>query len=315
MKKGLMRSVKDKLFPSEYHKMIDQGKDLMFKADFKGALDRFQRAMDMNDTPTLACFYAGQAEYMQKAMEAAEDKYQDGLDYNNIHYKCLTGLFDLLHGEKRYNDAYDVMRRLAQYFPANPKRLASVLHLSIQTGHYDDVESYYGIFKELEERTDEMIRYMCSTLAVTGKHYLMNHSNEKAIQSFENAAISSAGRIKYLYYMIEALVEYGLIDNTDKFISRLKTSDPGSKELIAAQFLTIDKSASPVDVVNKGRSVIRDGVEFPSVYQKLISNSLMAGYKDSALELAAHAIKKWPDKSNLFTVGFSEEELKSIGIL
>jgi len=196
LKKGLMRSVQQKLYPSEYHQTIEAGKGLLLAGDFKKAIEHFKRAMDLNETPTLACFYYGQAEYMQKALDAAEGKYQDGLDFNNIHYKCLTGLFDLLHNEKRYHDAYDVMRRLAQYFPANPKRLSTVLQLSIQTSHFEDVEDYYKIFVELEERTDELIRYMCSALAVTGRYYLKNHSNQKAISAFESAAISSAGRIK-----------------------------------------------------------------------------------------------------------------------
>ncbi len=313
MKKALENSVKLKLFPSLYLKLIDEGKEFMFKGDYTSAIACFSKAMTENATPTLACFYYGQAEFMQKALAAAEGKYMDGLSFNKIHYKCLVGLFDLLNDEKRYTDAYDIMRRLAQYFPANPKRLAQVLRLSVLTNNFQDVESYYKIFIEIEERNDELVRYMCSALAVTGRYYLRQKVYPRAIEVFESAAISAAGRAGFLLYIIETLVEYGMYKESTPFLGRLQNLAPGSKEVVAAQFLTLDASVNVRDVVNRGRGVLKDGIEHPSVYEKLINCSIKAGYRDSALELANEARKKWPEKSKYFLQGFSPEELKSIG--
>jgi len=67
--------------------------------------------------------------------------------------------------------------------------------------------------------------------------------------------------------------------------------------------------------VNRGKTLVNDGIEHPAVYEKLIMNSIKAGYKDAALEYAKKAMSKWPDRAKYFLRGFSAEELKSIGII
>ncbi|NDG84189.1 MAG: response regulator [Proteobacteria bacterium] len=314
MKSALESAVMLKLRPNPYLQLIDQGKELMFAGDYGGAIDKFKAAKDQSPTPTLACFYLGQAETMKQALDAAEGNYLDGLNYNKIHYKCLIGLFDLFHGEKRYVDAYEIMKRLAQYFPANPKRLGTVLRLSVLTNNFHDVDSYYRIYVEMDERNDELIRQMCSALAVTGRYYLRQRAYPRAIEIFESAAISSAGRTPFLLYIIEALAEYGLTKEADPFLSRLQKIAPGSQEVLAAQFLTLDQAIDVKDVVNRGRGILRDGVENPSVYEKLIIASIKAGYKDKALELADFARKRWPERARYFLRGFTPAELKAIGL-
>ena len=314
MKAALENAVMLKLRPNLYLRLIEEGKELMFAGDYANAILKFKEAKDQSATPTLACFYLGQVEVMKKALDAAEGNYLDGLNYNKIHYKCLAGLFDLLHGEKRWQDAYEIMKRLAQYFPANPKRLGTVLKLSVLTNNFQDVDSYYRIYIEMDERNDELIRQMCSALAVTGRHYLRQNAYPRAIEVFENAAISSAGRTSFLLYIVEALAEYGLTKEADPFLSRLQKIAPGSREVLAAQFLTLDRSVDVKDVVNRGRGILKDGVDHPGVYEKLIIVSIRAGYKENALELADYARKRWPDKARYFLRGFTSAELKAIGL-
>ena len=156
---------------------------------------------------------------------------------------------------------------------------------------------------------------MCSALAVSGRHFLRQKSYPRAIELFESVAVSSAGRAQFLLYVIEALSEYGLTKEADPFLGRLLKVAPGSKEAIAAQFLTLDDSINMKDVVFRGRGVVKDGVEHPAVYEKLIISSINAGYKDSAVELANFAIKRWPERAKYFLRGFSPEEVKAFGLL
>jgi hypothetical protein len=129
---------------------------------------------------------------------------------------------------------------------------------------------------------------------------------------FESAAISSAGRPQFLLYIIEALAEYRLLEQTDPFLGRLGKVAPGSKEHLAAQFLTLDPSMDMKDVVFRGRAALKDGVEHPAVYEKLINCSILAGYKDAALELADQARRKWPEREKYFLKGISVEDLKKL---
>jgi CheY-like chemotaxis protein len=310
LKKALMGAVKTKLYPSLYLRLIDEGKELLFKKEYPSAIQKFKEARDQSDTPTLACFYLGQTEALVQSLDQAEVNYQDGLSFNQIHYKCLVGLFDLLYEEKRYKDAYEIMKKLAQFFPANPKRLATVLRLSILTQNFKDIDSFYKIFVEIEDRSEELIRHMCAALAVSGRHFLREKSVPLAVEVFEHAAISAAGHPQFLLYIIETLAEYRLLEQADPFLGRLSKVAPGSKELLAAQFLTLDPSISMKDVVFRGRATLKDGVEHPAVYEKLINSSLLAGYQDAAFELADHARKKWPERARYFIKGFSEADRK-----
>ena len=210
LRKTLENTVHQKLNPSRYLQLIEEGKDHLFKKRYDEAIELFEEAMLENNEPTLACFYAGQAEFMKTAMSNAETKYEKGLSYNKIHYKCLVGLFDLLMVQEKYNEAYGIIRKLAQYFPANPKRLNSVLRVAILTDNFDDIDGYYQIYLQITERNEELTKHMCSALVVAGKYYLQKDMHAKALQIFESAAISSAGRSQFLAYIIATLIDYNL---------------------------------------------------------------------------------------------------------
>ena len=247
---------------------------------------------------------------MKKSFDIAEQKYIDGLSYNKIHYKCLVALFDLLYEERKFQDSYAVIKKIAQYFPANPKRLSTVLRLAVMTDNYQDTEGYYRIFVKIDERTDDLIRYMCSALVVTGKYYLRQKINTRAIDVFESAAVSAGGRVNFLLYIVEALTLHGLYEESNHFVSRLRSIAPASKEMQAAEFLSLNLSADLKKSIEQGESILKKGVDFPCVYEKLILQSIQNGDRDAALKLAKKACEKWPEKKNAFTHGFDPKEIR-----
>jgi hypothetical protein len=90
---------------------------------------------------------------------------------------------------------------------------------------------------------------------------------------------------------------------------RLQSLAPASKELQAARFLVMSLKDKVKETVHVGRSILKDGVDFPSVYEKLILQSIKGGYRDAALDLAKIACQKWPDKRKTFTYGFDPKDL------
>jgi CheY-like chemotaxis protein len=301
LRKTLASTVHQKLNPSRYLQLIEQGKEHLFKMEFDRALDLFEDAMLLHEQPTLACFYAGQAEFMKTAIASAEGNYEKGLSFNKIHYKCMVGLYELLMSQKKYHEAYGIIRRLAQYFPANPKRLASVLRLTILTENFEDIEGYYQIYLKIGERGEDLVKYMCSALVVNGKHFLRQEKNVRAIQLFDSAAVSAGGKTHFLYYIIETLVDFKLLDEAERFLSRLGKLAPDSEDYLISNFLIStlydDLNAS----IQMGRKLLRDGVESPAVYEKLIAQSIKGEYVDAAEELFLTGCKKWPDRTGDFT--------------
>ena len=173
LKRTLTKAAIAKLYPSDYVKTIEKGKAQLFGGKVDEAIRTFEAAIKLDSKPALACFYKGQAESVKAAVEVANKDFKQGLVYNKIHYKCLIGLYELMMKKKQYGEAYSVVKRVAQYFPANPKRLASVLRLAIMTESYEDIEAYYRIFTMIDTRNDELVKYICSSFIVTGRYYLM----------------------------------------------------------------------------------------------------------------------------------------------
>lgn len=296
LKDSITRAGIAKLFPNEYARTVTQGKEEMLKGELDQAIATFEKAKTLSESPTLACFYLGQAHFMKNAMDQSRDKYRDGLGYNQIHYKCLVGLFDLLLKDGKHNEAYDVVKKIAKYFPANPKRLSSVLRLAIMTDNFADLDDYYTLFLSLEERTEELINYMCSSLVVYGKYHLINGAKEKALATFEKAAVSCAGRTKFLRYIIENLVEADLVNESKKFLSRFPADKKKDEDFLVAEYVISAKSDDPEAVIKKGRNLIKNGLKNVLVYKSLITLSNKAGLKDQAQSLFTEASEFWPDQ-------------------
>ena len=296
LKGGLVNAVIAKIYPTEYIKAIRKGKDQLFGGNVDEAVKTFQEAAKLDSIPTLAHFYLGYAQKMKKTLDLAEASFSEGLGLNKIHYKCLIGLFDLLIEEKRNSEAYDVVKRIAQYFPANPKRLASVLRLAIITEHYEDMEGYYRLFTQMEQRNDELVTYMCSALVVCGKYYLGRKHRQRAVEVFEKAAISCAGQTRFLKYIIEALVESDQHDAALPFFKRYQSKDTVSPAFKSLEFLVSFKKDELSSTLTKGQALMKLGVKDPLVYRYMIECCAKAGLNEAALDIAGRATREFPAK-------------------
>jgi CheY-like chemotaxis protein len=297
LRAGLVNAVLAKIRPTEYIKVIREGKKLLFAGDAPGAMKLFEVAIPLDSSPTLAYYYRAQCQGLLSVLERAEASYEEGLNLNKIHYKCLVGLFDLLSEQKRHEQAYGVVKKIAQYFPANPKRLASVLRLAILTENYDDMESYYRTFTVIDGRTDELVRYMCSALIVCGKYYLIRKHRAKAVEVFEKAAVTCAGQIQFLKFIVETLVEYHLTDAAMAFYLRYRNIDPASDMTKTLEYLVTAEKSSLSQSLEKGRALIKAGVKHPLVYRALIKTCMDSGLEDSGQDLAQYAVRTWPAKA------------------
>jgi tetratricopeptide (TPR) repeat protein len=300
LKRTLTKAAVTKLYPSDYVKTIEAGKKQLFGGGPQAALKTFEQAVKMDPKPALACFYKGQAEDLLKALDTASKDFKQGLTYNKIHYKCLIGLYELMMKKKEYKEAYGVVKRVAQYFPANPKRLASVLRLAIMTESYEDIEAYYRIFTMIENRNDELVRYICSALIVTGRYYFMNKYNTRALELVEKAAVSSAGKTSFLRYAIELLVEFDKHEEAKGMLKRFPPDQQKGADYQSMDLLIARKSLDTGVLLQKGREVLKSGVESPVIYEIMIEASTKAGLGDTAEELYRVASKRYPDHAGKF---------------
>ncbi len=298
LKKIMINGTKEKINPSPYVKLIEEGKELMFAAKCDEAIKKFEAAKPLVREPTLACYYIGQAEFLKKAFEDAENSYETGLGFNHIHFKCLTSLFDLLMTEERYADAYEIVKKIAKYFPANPERINTVLRLAIITENYPDIEDYYKLYIEIDLRTEEMIKYISAALIIMGKYFLMQSRDDNALAAFKKAATSCMGQTKFLRIIIENLVEYNHPKEADEYLRKFDGADLQSDDYMVADYLVASKVLDANESIKRGMDLLEQRkVSNFLVYKTLYNQFVAQNKEEQASEIKIKVETEFPEKS------------------
>lgn len=306
VRKVVIRAALFKINPPQYFIEIEKGKTLLMEGKLDEAQERFKEAMNLDPQPSMACYYIGQVEFVRKVLENAKGNYHKGLDYNKIHYRCMVGLYELLISMQSHFEAYEVVKRLSQYFPANPKRLSEVLRLAIMTKSYEDVEKYYSVFCNLDERNDLLINYICAALVVCGKYYLQTGNRTRALELFQKAAVTSAGRVKILKEIIQNLLEFKITGEAEKFMQRIPAEAQKTAEYKILEFLMIAATSAPAKTISLGRELISKGMVSERLYEVMVAKTAGEGRMNEAENLMMEGSDKFPVVRDKLTKIFNE---------
>lgn len=293
---NLVKAVINKLYPDKYIQAIDKGKEQLMNGDYAGALVTFEEAIQLNKKPSLALFYHGQAKYFMELSEDANKDYKKGLSYNSIHFKCQVGLYELFMKEEKYFDAYGVVRNIAKYFPANPGRLKEVVRLAVVTKNYKDMVDYYDIFKELEERTSDVITYVCAGMYVYGKYSLLHRDSKTAKDIFEKVGISCAGATRFLRAMITELHLHNLHDDAKKLLSRFPSDTLEEEDYQVSAYLAESKDMDEGNRITGGIDLLNKGFKDFNSMLVLIESLCKDDKLDKAEEYLFEVHKWWPER-------------------
>jgi CheY-like chemotaxis protein len=241
IKENLLSTISQKISPSEYIVIVEEGKLLLTEKKYAEAITTLKEACKLHPKPSLALFYIGQAEYLKNRINEATESYQQGLQFINIHYKCLVGLFELFMRENNHREAYQVVRKISKYFPANPERLSQVVRLAIQTKNFEDMNFYYEIFTSLEERNEELTNYLGAGMYVAGKYFLQKNKPELALELFQNVAVSCSEFTKFLRAIVTILVEHNMGQEAESFLKRFPAGTIDSVDYRVCEFLITSK--------------------------------------------------------------------------
>ena len=296
----ILKAAHSKSDPNEYNQALDKGKNLLTDGKLDEAEKTFEHAKTLNNAPALACYYLGQVYFARKDLPKAQEKYLTGLKYNRIHHKCMMGLYEALMEQKLYADAYAVIKRVSHYFPAHVGRLTAMLKLTILTGNYDDVERCYQTFKSLDQKTDELVRYVCAALVVCGKYYLQKNFKSRSIDLFNRALKTSVGNTKILREIIVALLEFQLEKDAEEFIRAFPEKARQSVDYLALSYLIADKKSAASTIINRGQQLLSDGHHDPLIYQIMIRRTIETLEIDAAQSLIKSATQKWPHMKEKF---------------
>lgn len=306
---NLVNTIYAKLKPSPYILKVEVGKMCLEDKDYQGAVDAFVDATKLHPKPSLALFYLGQAKYFLEEKEGAQEKYEEGLGFNSIHYKCLVGLFEVFMSDKRYTEAYQIVKKIAKYFPANPDRLSQVIRLAIITKSYTDMEDYYKIFTELEQRDDHLINYIGAGMYIAGKYYLLENQSSKAIKVFEKIVISCSTYTKFLRAIVSILVESEMFEEAQKFAKKFPAGTIGQEDFLISDYLA---NFAPLEengvVIQKGIELYNQNIKDYYLLDLIVRRMKADGFADKAEPYLQEMMSLYPEK--FVSSPIDEKELK-----
>jgi tetratricopeptide (TPR) repeat protein len=298
IQENLISTVVSKIQPSEYIVKIEEAKDLIARGEFETAISVLQEARNLHPKPALALFYIGYAEYLKNQLEDAQGSYNEGLNFNNIHYKCLVGLYDLFLREDRFEDAYSIVKKIAKYFPANPDRLTQIVRLAVRTGNYEDMQMYYEIYTTLDERMKVLTNYIGAGMYVAGKYCLKNNDTEMALQYFENIAVSCSEFTKFLRAIVTVLVTHGMFDEAEKFLKRFDSSVREAEDFLISDFLVTSRKVPDNGFIIKiGLDLWNKHIRDHAFLETLVDAMEKGGYSGDKIEPYRTELNKlFPEK-------------------
>lgn len=300
VRKILMKAAITKIQPPPYLVAIEEGKKQIEEGKLDDAEKTFMKARELDPSPSLACYYLGHVKFLRQILDQAKGSFNKGLEYNKIHYKCMVGIYEILMKEKDHEQAYEIVKRISQYFPANPKRLSEVLRLAIANAKYEDVEKYYQVFVNIDERDDTLIKYICAALVVCGKYYLSNKHKQRALELFQKAAATGFGRGKILKEIVQALLDFDLNKDAKAFLAKFPAEAQASPEYLLLRFQVVNSEGNRSLTIEEGRSLLSKGIGDERLYAIMIRASYEAKLTGAAETLYQEAVKKFPNRKTDF---------------
>ncbi len=304
IQENLLSTVSSKIQPSPYIVKIEEGKEALARADYRHAISCFEAALPLHPRPSLALFYMGQTQYLMSEQQQAVGKYNKGLSYNSIHFKCLIGLYEIFMKEKKFQEAYQVVKKVAKYFPANPDRLTQIIRLAIVTQNYEDMESYYEIFTQLDERNAELINYIGAGLFVAGKWYMLEGQSPKALSLFEKIAVSCSEFSKFLRAIITTLVEHQRASDAEKYMSRFPAGSMDGEDYMVSDYLIRydGKTGDIGGAIKKGIELYNRNIRDYMCLKVMVEAMIKEGMTDKASPYIQELNRLYPDRARIQAV-------------
>jgi CheY-like chemotaxis protein len=291
IQENLINTIMAKIKPSDYILKIEAGKKLMGSGLYDDALKIFNQAVKLHPKPALALFYIGQTEFLKN--QNPEDKYNQGLAYNSIHFKCLMGLYDTFTKMKKTKEAYQIIKKIVDNFPANPQRLAQVVRLAIQTDNLQDMQQYYEVFTSLEERTAEITNYIGAGMYIAGKYYLNNKNLETATKYFDNVAVSCSEYTKFIRAIVTVLVDHKRADLAEKYLKRFPAGYDDHEDYLVANYLVDSRViTNPHQLVKAGLDIFNRNIRDPLFLETMIESMRKAELSQERIQPILEALQK-----------------------
>jgi tetratricopeptide (TPR) repeat protein len=194
------------------------------------------------------------------------------------------GLYESYMKEGQFSEAYEVAKKIANFYPANPQRLGRIIRLAIQTEHFHDMQFYYEIFNSLEEDHPELKKYIGAGLFISGKHGLLNQDFSTAIQYFDQLSLSCSDMTKFTRAMVTILLKYDQPLEAQKYFSSFPDSSTGDEDYLVSEYIMKAKSASDDYIIGRGLDLYQSNIRDEYCLEILIAAMERKGFPSTKIQ-------------------------------
>ena len=177
-----------------------------------------------------------------------------------------------------------------------------MLKMAIQTKTYEDIERLFRIFESIEEKNDELVKYVCAALVVCGKYYLQKTFRSRSLELFQHAVKTAKNNIKILKEVILILTESQLRKEAELFFQFFPKTARDSNEYAIANLAVQDLGQEGAKVIELCEAILKSENHDPILYQIYIRRLAQNLNLDKAKEFSTEACQKWPSLKEKFEI-------------
>ena len=136
-------------------KQIKLGSDKYNSGDIEGALECFNKAVELNDESEEAHYYMALALMDQKRQQEAEDHFKRSIDLKGTVSRTHADYAELLHHMGRKEEAETEYRTALELDPSNAIAIMNLGTLLRDSGRFSEATDLYQKARELPDLDEE----------------------------------------------------------------------------------------------------------------------------------------------------------------
>lgn len=296
---NLLSVIQRKVQPSPYAMKIRDGRNFVYEKKYIEALAQFQEAKTLHEKPSLACYYGGMTQILLSNKEGALQEFQQGQNFQPLHYKCLMAEFDLVFEKDDYEKAYQLIPDMTKNYSLSLKRLSRIFITTVFAKKFEDLPQYYELISKSTDKGEELTRIASHAFLVAGKWHLSKNQKASALDSFEKALAIGQRSIEILQQVIRELIQQNLVPEAEKFLEKVLPADVGTPIYNRIAFSLDLLTLRPEQLVEKARKLLQLGHANKENYVDIVRLFTKVGKKELAESTITKAVVDYPELREL----------------
>ncbi|OUR93587.1 hypothetical protein A9Q84_19150 [Halobacteriovorax marinus] len=245
----ILKSLKSKIYPTQYQIMLNEISNKTKSKDFSGAKTMAAIACGLHPRPSMVYYHLSKIENLQGKSSDAISLAIQGLKFNKQHYRCLVQLHELYFSIDDHDRAYRVLKKIFELFPLSMVRMFEIFRLAIVGEKFDELKKYC---KEILSKEDEnilLIRFCTSGLAICAIRSLAAKEESKASDLLKEALKFSKNDPKILRNLYKVNITHGLQISSEEVFAKFQNKDKECIEWEVCKYLREIHSSKPVGMI------------------------------------------------------------------